>query len=110
MTDNFILKNRVPVPEPDLMKWAQWFEGADKRRVAKTQTLFGWVSTVFLGIDHSFLKDGPPILFETMIFRGPLDQEMDRYSTYEEAVQGHNRMVWLAWRSPLVWLWRRVSP
>ena len=52
----------------------------------------GTVSTVFLGIDHNF-GEGKPLLFETMVFGGKLDEETERYSTWEEAVEGHNHMV-----------------
>jgi hypothetical protein len=48
----------------------------------------GRVSTVFLALNHAF-RPGPPILFETMIFGGPMDQYMDRYYTEEEARKGH---------------------
>ena len=51
------------------------------------------VSTVFLGIDHSFDSDSEPILFETLVFGGDLDGEMQRYSTWKEAVKGHAEMV-----------------
>lgn len=50
------------------------------------------VSTVFLGLDHQY-GDGPPLLFETMVFGGPLDHEMNRYSTWNEAEKGHQEMV-----------------
>lgn len=30
---------------------------------------------------------------ETMVFGGPLDAEMERYSTWDEAVAGHAAMV-----------------
>ena len=46
------------------------------------------VSTVFLAVDHNLFGD-KPILFETMIFGGPLDEYMWRYSTWEEATEGH---------------------
>lgn len=48
----------------------------------------GRVSTVFLGLNHAYFG-GPPMIFETMIFGGPMDEYMDRYSTEEEAVAGH---------------------
>lgn len=51
------------------------------------------VSTVFLGIDHNFSGLGKPVLFETMVFNGPLDQEMNRYCTEAAAREGHKRMV-----------------
>lgn len=51
------------------------------------------VSTVFLHMDHNWDPGGPPILFETMIFEGPYDNDMWRYSTWDEALAGHNRIV-----------------
>lgn len=47
------------------------------------------VSTVFLGIDHSWNDDDVPLFFETMVFGGVLDGLMHRYSTWSEAKQGH---------------------
>ena len=47
------------------------------------------VSTVFLGIDHNYNSDKEPLLFETMIFGGALDQWQWRYSTWEEAEVTH---------------------
>ena len=93
MSDKYILVNGVPTPEPDLDKWASWFEKiGEGRRVAKTVVGNVEVSTVFLGLDHNF-GEGPPILYETMVFGGPLDHEEDRYSTAEEAKKGHEAMV-----------------
>lgn len=46
------------------------------------------VSTVFLSLDHNW-GDGPPILFETMIFGGEHDGYQERYRTWEEAEEGH---------------------
>ena len=51
------------------------------------------VSTVFLGLDHRFLGEGDPILFETMIFGGSLDQWQDRYTSWTDAKLGHNAAV-----------------
>lgn len=62
---------------PDFMQWALLFETAD-RRVAQTTTLYGErLSTVFLGMDQSFMPhvDHKPILFETMLF-APRSDEM----------------------------------
>jgi hypothetical protein len=50
------------------------------------------VSTVFLSLNHSF-ANGPPLVFETMVFGGPLDGQQDRYSTRADALAGHARMV-----------------
>lgn len=98
MTDHYILNAAGdPVPEPDLMTWAMWFKkhNAD-RQLARTE-LPGdvVVSTVFLGIDHSFGR-GRPTLYETMIFGGPLDETQDRYETRQAALNGHEHYVALA--------------
>lgn len=93
MSDKYILDaDRNPVPATDLMEWARAFDGQN-RNVAKTTVYDGCeVSTVFLGLNHQF-GQGPPLLFETMVFGGPFDQEQDRYSTWAEAEAGHARMV-----------------
>lgn len=86
--------------EPDLMVWAEWFETA-KRHVALDELPGGVkVSTVFLGLDHSFGFSGAPILFETMIFGGEHDQYQDRYATREEAIAGHAKALALAKGEP----------
>lgn len=90
MNRNYILDGHDAVPA-DLTTWARWYEKAD-RRVAHTDTGNERISTVFLGLNHSF-GGGPPLLFETLVFSGPLDGEMDRYSTWIEAESGHAKMV-----------------
>jgi hypothetical protein len=51
------------------------------------------VSTVFLGLDHSF-GNGPPVLWETMVFGADGDeQHCERYTSFEAAVTGHERNV-----------------
>lgn len=52
------------------------------------------VSTVYLGLDHNF-GHGFIIIWETMIFGGPLEDEgwQWRYSTRDAAMQGHQRVV-----------------
>jgi hypothetical protein len=73
-------------------KWTIQF-GDYHNRVVAQHTISGvQISTVWLGLDHQY-GDGPPLIFETMVFGGPMDQEMDRYSTLEEAKTGHRRMV-----------------
>jgi hypothetical protein len=68
------------------------FRTEDGNRVAKDKIGDVEVSTVFLGVDHSF-GSGRPLLFETMVFGGELDEEQVRYSTEAEALAGHSAMV-----------------
>lgn len=91
MSGRYILKDKTPVLVEDLLEWAREFETMD-RRVAKDMIGDVTVSTVFLGLDHSFGR-GKPLLFETMVFGGELDGEQDRYHTWEEAEKGHKNMV-----------------
>ncbi len=84
---NYILDGRTPVECNSILEWGKWFEEAD-RHVAKTVKNDIQISTVFLGIDHSF-GGGLPLLFETMIFGGEHDEYQQRYSTWEDAENGH---------------------
>ena len=94
MNGQYILNGKTPVECNDLMEWAKQMEG--KNRIVEQSQLGGVkVSTVFLGLDHSF-GDGQPLLFETMIFRGEHDQYQDRYSTWDEAVEGHKKACKIA--------------
>lgn len=95
MTDKYILEGKKPV-KADLTTWAKWFEaGNDNRRVASTAKGHVLVSTVFLGLDHQW-GDGPPMIFETMIFGGEHDQYQERCSTWEEAEAMHKKACELA--------------
>lgn len=91
----YILEGHTPVPCPDLITWARWYEHPENRVVALDLLPGGArVSTVFLAIDHNFHGlHLPPILFETMVFGGPLAGEAERYATWDEAVAGHAAML-----------------
>ena len=93
----------VDMNNPD---WSSQMKKLDKKiqdrtyKIVKQETLSNgyFVSTVWLGIDHSFsfLEPHTPLIFETMVFpkKGNYkDLDMDRYSTEKEALSGHNKMV-----------------
>ena len=61
--------------------------------VRKTYVGEAHISTVFLCIDHNHFGEGTPILFETMIFGGDSDDHQERYSTWDEAIVGHDEAV-----------------
>jgi hypothetical protein len=86
---HYILRDRVAVPVDDFMEWAMLFEAGDRERiVAQVEIGDVFVSTVFIGLDHNW-GEGPPLVFETMIFGGEFDQYQYRYSTWAEAEAGH---------------------
>ena len=93
-----------------LMEYARLSNDIDYKRIDFTTVGPFVVSTVWLGIDHQFGLDGPPLLFESMVFsadaweintkRGPdaervplTDFDCQRYSTEAEARAGHNALV-----------------
>lgn len=86
----YILKGKKAVPIDDVLEWAKTF--GKHKRVAENYIGRIRISTVFLGLDHQY-GEGKPLVFETMIFGGELDEEMDRYSTWEEAEAGHKAMI-----------------
>ncbi len=87
----YIEQNGEPIPEDDLLAWAKWYETA-ARRVGDTSIGKVRVSTVFLGIDHQF-GNGPPLLYETMVFGGISNEEQWRYPTRIEAEAEHAAVV-----------------
>jgi hypothetical protein len=85
----YILNDKgEPVACPDLMQWAMWFEKkADPRRVGQDENEEFRVSTVFLGLDHNFDDEGPPIFWETMVFRHGAPGEMCRCAGAREQAE-----------------------
>lgn len=98
----FVLDGHEPRRVDTVEEWGRWYEKAD-RRVDFTDLGYCTVSTVFLGVDHNHFGEGPPILFETMVFGPPegssttfpeeWDGRMNRYATWDEAAAGHTEMV-----------------
>lgn len=107
---HYILKDGKVKKTKDLMKWAAWMEQAgEDRRIGFNKYKKYYVSTVFLGLDHSF-GGKKPVLFETMVFKNrkstikvfkktfkinksvDIDGLFDRYTTIEDAKIGHKRI------------------
>jgi hypothetical protein len=82
-------KNVVPCTHEEFVAW-RCFD-IDNRRVAEWRCRDVYVSTVFLGMNHGFGTE--PLWFESMVFGGEMDDEQRRYSTWAEAVAGHNELV-----------------
>lgn len=90
----YILGENHEIIEAGVVEGAMFFEDIDKRRVALTQVGDNEVSTVFLGVDHNFSGQGPPVLFETMVFdKDGKDIDCRRYCTWDEAEKGHWEIV-----------------
>lgn len=87
-SDYYVLDGHTP-RAVSFEEWQKWrLENWNACHVAKTTLERVTVSTIFLGYHRL------PFLFETVVFGdNPLDMEMDRYSTWEEAEAGHEEMV-----------------
>src|SRR5262245_35558880 len=70
------------------------YGGLEYLRVARDEIGEYTVSTVWLGIDHSF-GGSVPLIFETMVFHDDETDvdEMRRYATEEQALEGHAEIV-----------------
>lgn len=97
----YILDKNHEVIPTDALTWGKFFEDFNNRRVAFDNIKGIHISTVFMGLDHSFPpsqfeEEDPiyqPLVFETMIFGGKHDDYQERYRTWNEAVEGHNLAV-----------------
>lgn len=91
----WILEGQKAIPCQDVLKWGHWCETA-QRNIARNLIGDFLVSTVFLGTNQRIGK-GVPILFETMVFFNdkPVDKYSRRYSTWDEAVEGHQAVITL---------------
>lgn len=84
-------ENNKPVLTESIDEYLDW-ERNNSRTIARHIIGDVIVSTVFLGLDHSW--DGEiPVLWETMVFNGRHDQWQDRYISYEDALEGHQQTI-----------------
>jgi hypothetical protein len=74
-------------------QWLPLFSDEPYKRVALDDAAGYSISTVWLGLDHQF-GDGPPHIFETMLFGdGDRNNDCYRYSSEAAALAGHERLV-----------------
>ncbi|SRR6266581_2214225 len=120
-SDYILDEQGKPVPEPDTIKWATWYEQAERHigdtHIGDTHIGDIHISTVFLSLPHvsKELGNDDIMLYETMVFAseeilaklleisetdersifsqffGGIDIQK-RYATKEEALQGHQNM------------------
>jgi hypothetical protein len=101
----YILRGHDVVETDNMLEAGQLMSDVKARTVRKTpfkktrKFAECEVSTVFLTIDHNFRDEGPPIVFETLVQGGPLDDWMRRYATWEDAEEGHAETVELVRRA-----------
>lgn len=96
MSDLYVLdRNNDARKVNDVAEWGKSFEkGVDSKKHRVNETFINKVriSTVFLGIDHQW-GDGPPLIYETMVFGGKHDEYQNRCSNWEQAEKMHDEAV-----------------
>lgn len=82
-------ENNKPVASASVIEAATWLDKNPEKKAVKQEHIGDiFISTVFLGLDHAWESD-IPVLWETMIFGGEHDQYQERYTSVEEALEGH---------------------
>jgi hypothetical protein len=81
-----------PIPVTNASQMDEFWQS--DRHIGNTERDGIQVSTVFLGLNHSFGHIGPPVLWETMIFGSEFDGEQERYTSRSAALAGH--AAWVA--------------
>ena len=91
----YILRDCEVIEEPDYKKWSAWFESAYKKVeiVAESRLGGSTVSTRFLALSMTLAPDSPPMVFETRVNGGWLDNQQERFSSLVEATAGHENWV-----------------
>jgi len=83
----------------DLEQWAKLFEDEKYKRIGLDKLWWGAnVSTVWLGLDHSF-ETNVPLFYETMVFFLGHDIDINRYGGLADARNGHIHMI-QKWSKP----------
>ena len=91
----YILCDGDVIEEPDYTKWSAWFESTYKgvELIAESRLGGSTVSTRFLALSMMLDQDSPPMVFETTVDGGWLDNQRERFSSLEEATAGHENWV-----------------
>lgn len=95
-------RDGTPYESGDMLEIEKDLEDLEKKIVFQTDIWWGGrVSTVWLGLDHSF-TGSPPLIFETMVFPANSYRDLDckRYSTEKLAIEGHWKIV-REWKFPV---------
>jgi hypothetical protein len=94
MSDWYTLNDRGFPVKSTMEDCAKWMKENEKQKaVAKTTIGGADISTVFLGLDHSW-DGGKPLLWETMVFSNEInDQYQERYTSIRNAIIGHSKIV-----------------
>jgi hypothetical protein len=93
MSKLYILDDDNNPVKSTINEFVDWEEAYPERKAVKQEYVDDvYISTVFLGLDHAWNSD-VPVLWETMIFGGEHDQYQERYTSYKDALEGHEKAL-----------------
>jgi len=96
MTDYYMLIDEEVVKAESIDDWLRWSHLFDDKKIIDTKILGHRVSTIFLTIDHrSYMEEGPPVLFETMVFKLNSNTGVycERYTSLQVAKDRHQWII-----------------
>lgn len=83
-----------PIPAKSITEFAMWSAYSGKQfQVSREPICDGEVSTVFLGLNLDFSGAAAPILWETMVFGGRMDEYQERCSGNREQAEAMHARV-----------------
>jgi len=89
------LENKKPVQVKNHKQWKEWLETAN-REVKRSELPNGIiVTTEFIGQAECLDETKPPLLFETMIRGGINDGMRQEFLTWQDAEEGHEKVLQL---------------
>ena len=82
--------------ECDVMEWCHQLEEMNKyskHHLGFDEVKGYLVSTIWIGSNMNYSGVGPPLIFETLIFNDKDSMYCEKYSTWDEAIDGHERAI-----------------
>ena len=98
MRDQYFDEGGNPISQEE---WAVVFGGPRWQLIDEDDDVR--VSTVYIGLNHEFDPNRPPLIFETLVFVGGDEVEGMRYTTKLDATVGHDNL-WHKYRSRTEWI------
>jgi hypothetical protein len=76
----------------DIVEWERRY-GLDERVIARDVIGKVLITTQFLGLEIGENRQGKPLLFESLVMKGPLDGTKQHYANYADAMVGHGALL-----------------
>jgi hypothetical protein len=98
-------ENKEPYPAT-LDQYMMLFDNIDMKQTAYDEIDGVRISTVFLVMDHGWRNEPNhvPVLWETMIFNGEHDYYQERYTSHQDALEGHKKALGLVMEDKILTL------